>query len=955
MRPLLLEFQGLHSYREPVSIDFSRLTEGGFFGIFGPTGAGKSTILDAITFALFGRIDRTSSLQESLSSGAKTMWARFRFRLGDEEYEVYRKMERRGSGLASVDFYFERDGKRIPLEGIRELERTAEELLGLSFDQFITAVFLPQGKFARFLKLKPAERRRLLAEIFRLERFGDPLYRKVRDGLRKLEAEEEALSRELDALEGITSAALEEAEVYLFRLEKESASLEEELVSGERERISAQEFLKLWEELTAGGKRFSRITGKPWSPGVQGELRQRLELSAKAQEVLAALEERERLRESLAETREELGRREGELRELLHKKAFFEEEASRKLERLRDQERRLREYKGILEGLDPARLAELRERLAELKSRLESLGEEDRVPFDPGEIPAIQEAATEAQGLIPRLEELSSRAEVLSREISGLTAELVSLEEEIAGLEEEEKRAEEELSRRRGERRTLLAVELAQGLREGDPCPVCGATHHPRPATPPPGLDPAAVEEHLSAAEEALRRLRDTLSRKKTELAIKRDLRGQRERELQRLRGEIGGIQESLQELKKTLPPSLRTLDWGTIIEQVPGWREALRWKEYHKDLTSLKGELGRLEELWGRVLQGLGEIYQPLSPELLEEMRRRLEGRLRRVEVERRRTEANAEEFRRRENELRTEISAFKGKIEELERALRAAEERLGDLCRESGISPETAPSLSLSPEERETLEQALELGSRLDLLRQRLEQFPFADPAAAERVIRAHREKRARHAELQRLLGETRERVRNMREALERKRKLDEELRELRKASGLHRELEALLRGKALVEYLVASRFQGILSRASFYTAQLSQGRYVLQGEGTELVVIDYRNGGSPRSPNTLSGGETFLVSLSLALALSEAIQLGRRGGAPPIEFFFIDEGFGALDEESVGAVLELLYRLVDKGLHVGVITHVEALRHGIPRKLLVHPPTQERGSRVEILVGE
>ena len=955
MRPLLLEFQGLHSYREAVSIDFSRLTEGGFFGIFGPTGAGKSTILDAITFALFGRIDRTTSLQESLSSGAKSLWARFRFRLGDEEYEVYRRMERRGSGLASVDFYLKRDGERMPLERIRELERTVEELLGLSFDQFITAVFLPQGKFARFLKLKPAERRKLLAQIFRLERFGDPLYRLVRDGLRKLEAEEEALSRELEALESITPEALEEAEAELSRLEKESASLEEELVSGERERISAQEFLKLWEEFTAGAERFSSITGKPWSPGAQGELRQRLELSSKAQEVLAVLEEKERLRQSLAETREELGRREEELRELLHKKAFFEEEASRKLERLRDQERRLRESKGILEGLDPARLTELKERLTELKSRLKGLGEEECIPFDPGEIPAIQEAATKAQGLIPKLEELSRRAEELSQEISGLATELAALEEEIAGLEAEEKRAEEELSRRRGERWTLLAVELARELREGEPCPVCGATHHPHPATPPPGLDPATVEEQLSAAEEALRRLHDTLSRKKTELTIKRDLKGQRERELRKLQEEIGTIQESLQKLKKTLPPSLRTLDWGTIIERVPGWREALRRDEYRRDLDSLKGELGRLEELWGRVLQGLGEIYQPLSPELLEEMRRRLEGRLRRVEEERRRTEANAEEFRRRESDLRTEISSFKGKIEELERTLRATEERLGDLCRESGISPEAVPSLSLSPEEREKLEQALEIGSRLELLRQRLERFPFADPAAAERVIRIQREKGIRHAELQRLLGETRERVRNMREALERKRKLNEELQKLRKASGLHRELESLLRGKALVEYLVASRFQGILSRASFYTAQLSQGRYVLQGEGTELLVIDYRSGGSLRSPNTLSGGETFLVSLSLALALSEAIQLGRRGGAPPIEFFFIDEGFGALDEESVGAVLELLYRLVDQGLHVGIITHVEALRHGIPRKLLVHPPTQERGSRVEILVGE
>ncbi|HID08844.1 TPA: SMC family ATPase, partial [Candidatus Micrarchaeota archaeon] len=225
MRPLKLEFQGLHSFRDPVEIDFDRLTSGGFFGIFGPTGSGKSTILDAITLALFGKIDRASSLADSISTGSDSLWVRFRFSLGDHAYEVYRKFERRGSGVVSSDFYLSRDGERLPVEGIRKLDRAIEELLGLSFEQFVTAVFLPQGKFARFLRLKPAERRTLLAEIFRLERFGEPLYRSVRETCRRLEAESEALRRELSSLEGVSEEALRELEGEFVSLQERAFAL----------------------------------------------------------------------------------------------------------------------------------------------------------------------------------------------------------------------------------------------------------------------------------------------------------------------------------------------------------------------------------------------------------------------------------------------------------------------------------------------------------------------------------------------------------------------------------------------------------------------------------------------------------------------------------------------------------------------------------------------------------
>ena len=959
MRPLRLEFQGLHSYRDPVEIDFARLTESGFFGIFGPTGAGKSTILDAITFALFGKVDRTSSLADSLTTGADSLWARFVFRLGNDVYEVYRRMERRGGGLTSADFHVSRNGERLPLEGVARLNRTVEELLGLSFEQFITAVFLPQGKFARFLRLKPAERRALLAEIFRLERFGEPLYRAVREEVRRLETEEEAFSRELAALEGVSEEFLEAARGELQELEGEIRSLGEELGRLEGRRRAAEEFLKLTSQLEELTARFAELTGRPWSEGAPDEIEERLKLCDRAQEVVRAQEERERIARELGEMREKLAAATHELEELRRKKAVFEGETRKRLEALGARERVLREVKGKLAGLDPERVGTLEDRVRTLAAELEAMPRGELPTFPADELPGVEGIVREALSLVPRLEELARRVAELEEEIAAARERLSTLGRELAEAErghlelERAVSAREEMLRR--VRRELAAAELARGLSEGEPCPVCGSPHHPAPATFPEGVDPAGLEAELEGLRRRLREARESLSAKRTERTLSERLLGERERKLGELREERASLGEALSRLRDRLPEALRFIPWEDLEGKVRAWRAHLERERKARELDEVRAELARLDAIWRDVVAGLGELYAPLSRELLEKWGEKVEGELRGIEGERARVERNLERFRERERALAAAVSEISGRVAELERNAGAAARRLEALARETGIPPEEAAALALTPAQRELLEEARELSRKITSVREAISPLGIASAAEAGDIQAAYARKQEELGGLQRRLGEVRERIRSLEERLARKRELEQAAAGLRKRLKLQRELEAILRGKAFLEYLVGSRFERILTRASHYTAQLSQGRYALAGQGTDLSVVDYRNGGTARAPHTLSGGETFLVSLSLALALSEAIQLGRRGGAPSIEFFFIDEGFGGLDEESVRMVLELLYRLVDEGLRVGIITHVDALRRGIPYKLLVLPPDGERGSRVELVVGE
>ena len=959
MRPLRLEFQGLHSYRDPVDIDFERLTSAGFFGIFGPTGAGKSTILDAITFALFGRIDRSTSLADSLSSGAESLWARFRFALGDQVFEVYRRLERRRTGLVSADFYLERGGRRLPLEGVRRLDRAVEELLGLSFEQFVTAVFLPQGKFARFLRLKPAERRGLLAEIFRLERFGEPLYRAVREARERLAAEYGALTAELSSLEPFTEGALREAEAGLLSLQARARLLEEELAGLEGARRDAEEFLRVAAEVEALEARFAELVGRRWSPEAMAELGERLRLADRAREVAAAAEIRERRARALEEARRELSVQEEALRDHRRRKALFTQEARRRLDSLGKREALLRELRGEISGIVPERVEALRERERRLMAERARVGTAEAPPFPAEELAPLAELVGRARILLARREELRRQIGELEGEISAAEARLAELRGKCADREATLRERERTLSEREraleAVRRASLAAELARELEEGAPCPVCGSTEHPAPASLPEGVDPAAEEGAVSRLREEVRALREDVAVARTEVRLQGELLGAKRERLAALRGELGRLEAELDGLRRGVPAPVSALPWDELAAGLPRWEAHVRQGEIERDLAETRRELAHLDRTWRRIVEGLGEMYRPLEGGLLAEYRRLIDSRLKKLQEERRVIEGNLEELERREAELVAAVSGLRGQVDELSRGLGEAEERLALLLSETGITVEEARSLALTRAERELLEEAQEVGRRIEAHRVRLSALSVGTAEDAEEALARYREKRSAYEALRQELGALQERIQGFRERLARRRELEERARGLAGELRLREELEALLRGKAFLEFLVGSQFERILARASQYTAQLSQGRYVLRGEGTELAVVDYRNGGVTRPPHTLSGGETFLVSLSLALALSEAIQLGRRGGAPPIEFFFIDEGFGSLDEESVRVVLELLYRLVDEGLRVGVITHVEALRRGIPHKLLVHPPDDERGSRVELVIGE
>ena len=202
---------------------------------------------------------------------------------------------------------------------------------------------------------------------------------------------------------------------------------------------------------------------------------------------------------------------------------------------------------------------------------------------------------------------------------------------------------------------------------------------------------------------------------------------------------------------------------------------------------------------------------------------------------------------------------------------------------------------------------------------------------------------------ANLRKNIGSKENELKNIEKSLLSIKEITKEVKKVEHELSLLDEINKLIMGNKFVEYVATNQLKYIALEASKRLGSITRGRYALEiDENLNFIMRDNMNGGQRRSVDSLSGGETFLTSLSLALALSSQIQLK---GSSPLEFFFLDEGFGSLDVELLDVVMESLENLHNDQLSIGIISHVEELKNRVPVKLLVSPCDVGKGSRVEI----
>jgi len=306
MKPLELTFRGLNSYCDEQRIDFQELGAHGLFGIFGPTGSGKSTILDAITLALYGTVDRAvSNTRGIINQNEDELHVSFSFELGDNRYVVERTFGRSSSDPEGTRSKYARlhrvgdDGSpQVLSDGVTDTSKAVQELLGLTSDDFLRAVVLPQGKFDEFLKLTGASRGEMLERIFNLEQYGYALQARARDVRNGYERRREMTEVRREALGDCSDEAVKAART---QLDECRSSFEEKREQYETLRKKLQELDRL-KELH---DRFEQLQAK------QKQLAEKDGDIEKQAERLAAANRAEPLREQL--------RRYGELAESIEK------------------------------------------------------------------------------------------------------------------------------------------------------------------------------------------------------------------------------------------------------------------------------------------------------------------------------------------------------------------------------------------------------------------------------------------------------------------------------------------------------------------------------------------------------------------------------------------------------------------------------------------------------------
>ncbi|MDA8430575.1 MAG: SMC family ATPase [Geobacteraceae bacterium] len=1014
MRPLKLTMQAFGPFATCEMVDFTAFGDNAFFLIHGPTGAGKTSILDAICYALYGSPSGSTRDERTLrSQHAKNdllCEVEFLFQIGPRRFHIWRSpeqvIEKKGKEqktihkveLCEVDSTGTIIGDRYSKVG--EVKDKVESILGFTADQFSQVVVLPQGEFRKLLLASSTDKEKILEKLFATERFKriENLLKDRRD----------ALYKGLEGIRNTVSGLLESQRVDTvenLKLKGEDLSARENELN-ERSSAAVQKQQQATENLQQGlltAAKFTRLEkaktevalldGQRETMTVLGTRTERGKRALSLVDLDEALAQDHRQQSELAEqiTRlnENLARQNGELSIAIGQR----DELSLQIETIPAKTTEKATLEGRLTLLSDVTSVEQEQKEAlqkrtEATAALEKLKAEiltsedgiatsgrkiEELALSVGRRGELEQRIKESSVYIVARQNLSDavgRGEKLAEDRSGLVARCVEAESLLTKSTIEH----DELASRliHGQ-----AAQLAKELADGKPCPVCGSPDHPQPA--------AGGEEIPSKEELAAARLKVDNARKKsdqTKAALSaHDVTA----------GEVkAGIAALLQQLGKLAETPLVELQTAKAILD----NDLNKVTADEKELINIRA---RREKMFSLLEADKGKIAAATSAlQVSATQVDTLQGQLQAKQKE-------LGEGERDQVAIRSKISALEKFIKETNSQFKSLEERTSILQQESSASKGQKEEA-----ERTAVELAGRVQSAEEKFTARLVQACFANEDAyraarisaddlekSERSLKAYQDKVAAASaeliqaesasasllkpdidcltalqtvaeeEVATLSGERGGVVTQFVAVRQTIAAIDTYLQEsevkerLLKSVGNLANLAAGNNPKriTLQRFVLASLFEEVALAASERLSRMSRGRYHLRrsesvedarrGAGLDLEVTDDFTG-LHRPASTLSGGETFLASLSLALGLSDIV-LAQSGGRY-LDTLFIDEGFGTLDSETLDIAMDTLVRLNEQGRMVGIISHVSELKEQIPKQLQII--AGRNGSRVNVV---
>ena len=1013
MIPLKLELEGIYSYREKQIIDFERLTQAGLFGIFGAVGSGKSSILEAIIIALYGEPERVSIKGERgslINLQSQRLLIEFEFGIGKDNQEKYKsryelkrnKKDFNVIGTADHTFYKWTNSLWEPMD-----VDSAEPILGMKLADFKRTIIIPQGKFREFVELKDKDRTIMLSDLFHLDKYDltspvKSMLDRNHDEITKLEAIASTIGDISDERKALLEKEIEERSQEINVKSKHIESIAAQLAQlelKEKQFVELESIVKLVNsfEERRESMNLRRVNLEKFRVAVMHFKNDFDLLNAsklKAASLDRSILENQGLKIQVESKLNEIEERKGKLLEELSTK---DEKQKRvvllgKIIEWNNLKSSLEIENTILEGLKIGLDGALKQSAAkqsEMISAQENLKKlESELPDSSVYMHQIstlkdwKSALDSSSKLENEISKYTAEFGVLEKQLGELNAlwlevEYPTFEAAMMKLERESKTLNE---RKENEKLKLGLSAFVDHLHEGAPCPLCGSHEHPSILHATGGEELMRIEKEESVLKSKLSQLNKAIL-------------------------EVGKIQTSLDGLNKALNEKEALQLEATKQERIAknlfeaiGYTTVDKAEEYVKLVERKFADREALNQLYGKLrdeLDGNNKVAEAKRSELTQAEKRAIsiEANINLISKE---VEAVEEEWWKKY--LGMDAAIIRGDIKIVADRIASIDQRYADVNKEfdqvqSELSNLNARLMNDQKDSEQTKQEIEVVYDRfqknlisssfntedeiLELLKTDIDDvkeqsiidgfdrdYAVArdrkselekkigsetfDPKGIEDLRNRFLEEQELLKNLNGLLGECTASLRILNEGVLQMNKIK---LDLNKASGRRmglRELDSLFKGKGFVGYISNFYLRELCASANVRFAKLTRNQLSLEvDENNVFFVKDYLNEGKLRLLKTLSGGQTFQASLCLALALAERVKVLNQSDK---SFFFLDEGFGSLDRDSLAVVLETLKTLRRENRIVGIISHVEELQQEMDVSLRIELD-KELGSRVLI----
>ena len=1007
MIPVRLAVQGLYSYQERQEVDFQKLTNTSLFGIFGQVGSGKTSLLEAISFVLYGETERLNGRDNrqynmmNLKSGHMVIDFEFRAGAGHElykyVYEAKRNAKKHQEIKAGERRVFQwQENSWVPVSIEREdISQFTQQLIGLDYDNFKRTIIIPQNQFREFLELSPKERTDMMSRLFQLNKFD--LSAQVAGLEKKNNTELDFIKGQLDGLGQASPEAIDEALALIQQVTAAIEALERDIDAQKKQEEQLISLKKRHDELAKAQQELTRLDGqKSRFDELRGRIHQYEQCLILFKPLLVQLYQ---LTDKQKAVDKDLGALQQSLLTAQHT-LTTRQEAYEKA-KITYEQRDIIQAK--IDELDTVVLIQNNRNaisrhekdLALFKRDIDSITREiDRQAGRQQELQTQIAAFSQEESGIDRLNEirnwftayrpLQEKVDDFDRKIAGnekaqeqikqrkddalhgFPAEWADLPLKV--LPDTIEEALVKLKSQRDERRRslddlLLKQHLqryANALADGKPCPLCGSEHHPAVQQDNTIDDEVAKAEGLLARWET--RLEQTINLKAT------------------VTGLLGEIKTVFGQTKQLINEKAEAVRAKNEHEQLFIWqdfttgqeqevkqalvREQQKQKqlgEARKQFDTINDQLTRAEKDRFALLTRQTETVTVIASlrdtiqEQLSTLRHFRENQIAVLdirEISDLKDKLTAE-YQRAKNQYdyssqqltsaRQDKARLDGQLDELTRQQQSLQTEL------TLTTTELDQALTEHAYDRPAVEQILRANLNVTDERKKLDDFyatleacrravesltneltgqPF-DPDRLQEITERLRQMQQENNTLHQSLGTKQNAHKELVQQWALKQTIQQQFDALSLRQKDLKELEGLFRGQGFVKYVSTVYLNELCQTANERFMRLTKNQLRLEYDDNNFIIRDFLNGGKTRLAKTLSGGQMFQAALSLALALSDNIQHLTQSKQ---NLFFLDEGFGSLDKNSLETVFDTLKSLRRENRIVGIISHVEELQQEI-----------------------